>query len=187
MPLTIPLIGSLTDPVQKQIFEQIVSEINGIGSQVGTSGTPLAAPPNIAGVSVSGGNGDLSVVINDPAGKAQPNLGLHYFVEWDTSPAFSNPTQEDIGASRGELLRVGVQSGPVYVRVYSQFRSGPISKHVVFGTLQANGSVTPTPVSVGGTTSPGSPGGGGGAGGGGGGFGGGFTSSGGGARRPNTL
>lgn len=170
MPLTIAQLAPIQseNPYLYETLVQIVQEVNGIGTQTGSSNAPLPAPPNIASVTASGGNGDLTVLITDPAGQAQPNLGLHYFVQFDMNPAFPNPTQIDMSSSRGQPVRVGTGVTNVYVRVFSQFRNSARSPFVYFGTQQ-----NPTAVNVSGATSPPPPGGSGGSGGGGGGFGGG--------------
>jgi hypothetical protein len=164
--LSIPQLAKIRDidPYLHETLVRIVAEVNGIATSTGASGTPLAAPPEIAQVKASASGGLLSVTITDPAGAAQANLGLHYFVEWDTKPSFPNPTVEDIGPARGEQIFIGNQT--VYVRAYSQFRNSPISPKVTYGGSKAiavagGGTVTP-PAPPGGGSGSGSGGGGGG-------------------------
>jgi hypothetical protein len=153
------------DPYLYETLTQIVDEVNGIASQTGSSANQLAAPPNIAALNVVAMNGQFTIAITDPAGQAQPNLGLHYFLEYDTNPAFPNPTVEDIGPSRGKSLQLGNLT--LYWRAYSGFRNSLLSKKVNFG------GKSPTAVVGGGAAVPPPAGAGSGAAGGGGGFGGG--------------
>jgi hypothetical protein len=165
MPLTIAQLAPLqsSHPYLYEALVQIVQEINNIGTQTGSSGTPLPAPPQIAVVEVKAGGGDVTVEIKDPAGQAQPNLGLHYFIEYDTNPAFPNPTVVDNGPSRGAFLHLPGLT--LYFRVTSAFRNSPNSPFVVWG------GTTPTAVATGGAATVAPPGGGSGSAGGGGGFG----------------
>jgi hypothetical protein len=162
--LTLPNVPYLRtlDPRLFETIQKLHDNILLVAQQTGVAGNPLPAPPSIASVTVTGGNGDASVAISDPAGQQQPNLGLHYFVEYDVVPSFANPTVVDIGPARGSLVRVG--TGHFYFRAYSSFRHSPLSAKIPFGA--------PTLVDTTGASSPTPPGGGSGAGGGGGGFGG---------------
>ena len=167
--LTLPhlLYIKRKDPRLAESLESIVNSLNGIHVQGGNAN--IAPPPKIALLAVTASNGFFSVVITDPAGQAESNLGLHYFVEWSTDKNFVNPgpTVEDIGPSRGEYLYIGNLT--TYWRVTSQFRNSSVrSPYVYFG-----GAQNPTAVTGGGTVGGGTPpGGGSGSGGGGGGFGG---------------
>lgn len=169
--------------IDQRLYEsltKIVGVIKDIAQQTGTSNDPLPTPPTIATISVSASNGFFSVSIIDPAGQQQPNLGLHYFIEYSTNPAFppSITTVFDNGPSRGAYLSLGNQT--LYFRAYSQFRNSKISQKVVYG-----GS-SPIAVSGGGSAGPTPPGGGSGSGGGGGGFGN-PTRGGSGPARPSVL
>jgi uncharacterized membrane protein YgcG len=165
------------DPYLYETLTNMVNEVNGLHTQTGSAnGAPVAAPPTIQAISVSAANGFFTITINDPAGLAQMNLGLHYFLEWDVNPNFPNPTSEDISASRGEYIYLGNLT--TYWRAKSQFRNSPMSSpYVYFGTQQ-----NPTAVAGGGAAGGAPAGGGSGSGGGGGGFGGGGGRQGGGLR-----
>jgi hypothetical protein len=114
---------------------------------------------------VTAQNGQFNITLSDPDGMAAPNLGIHRFLEWDTNPAFTNPTVEDIGPAYGESLQLG--NVTAYWRAYSQYRNSAVSQKVIFG------GTTPIAVVGGGAAVPAPPGGGSGGAGGGGGFGGG--------------
>lgn len=169
--LNVPQLARLKDlpgigPYLHEALTKVINEVNGMQNQTGSAnGGAVEAPPEIAGLSVSEQNGWLSVSINDPAGLAHPNLGLHYFVEVDTHNAFSNATSYDISAARGTTIYIG--NNTVYVRAFSQFRNSPNqSARVNYG------GGTPTAV-VGHGSAMTLPGGSSGSAGGGGGFGGG--------------
>lgn len=174
--LVLPHLGRIKDkdPYLGETVESLMREINLIATQTGTSGRSLPAPPNIRTIAVSAQNGQFSITLTDPDGQAAQSLGIHYFLEWDTNPAFPNPTVEDMGPARGESLQLGNLT--LYWRAYSQYRNSPISQKIVYG-----GS-SPIAVVGGGAAVPAPPGGGSGGGGGGGGFGGGNRQ-----RLPNTF
>ncbi len=167
------------DPYLYESLVLIVQELQNMAKLTGTSGTPIPAPPDIASITVTASNGFFSVKLSDPAGQAQDNLGLHRFIEWDTNPAFPNPTVEDIGPSLSEYIQLGNQT--LYFRAYSQFRNSPRSKKIVYG------GANPIAVNGGGSAGPAPPGGGSGSGGGGGGFGGNNFTGGGGRLKVSTL
>lgn len=165
--LVLPHLGRIEgkDPYVAETFRQLLAEINLIAKQTGTSGQLLPAPPNIRGIAVSAQNGQFSITLTDPDGQAAASLGIHYFLEWATDTAFSNPTVEDIGPARGESLQLGNLT--LYWRAYSQFRNSPASAKIVYG-----GTTSPIAVVGGGAAVPTPPGGSSGGAGGGGGFGG---------------
>ena len=148
-----------------ETLRALMNAHNTMTKKTGVSDTPLPAPPNIRAIAVTAQNGQFNITITDPDGQAQASLGLHYFLEWDTTPAFANPTVEDIGPARGESLQLGNQT--LYWRAYSQFRHSPISQKIAYG------GANPIAVVGGGAATPPPPGGGSGGSGGGGGFGGG--------------
>lgn len=164
--LTLPHLGRIEaqDPYLGETLRKIQEHINLIATQTGTSGTPLPAPPNIRSITVTAQNGQFNITLSDPDGQALQSLGIHYFLEWATDAAFSNPTVEDIGPSRGESLQLGNLT--LYWRAYSQFRNSTISQKIVYG------GTSPIAVVGGGNAVPAPPGGGSGGSGGGGGFGG---------------
>ena len=157
-------IESNFDPRLAETFRELLQEVNLIGTQTGASGTRLPAPPNIRAISVTAQNGQFTITLTDPDGQAGQSLGIHYFLEWDTNPAFTNPTVEDVGPARGESLQLGNLT--LYWRAYSQYRNSPISKKIVYG------GTSPIAVAGGGNAVPPPLGGGSGGAGGGGGFGG---------------
>lgn len=167
--ITLPHLSYIRqkDPRLAETLTSLMDQINGIHIQNGSAN--IQAPPAIASIAVTASNGFVSVLINDPAGQALENLGLHYFVEWSTDKNFVNPgpTVEDVGPSRGEYIFTGNLT--TYWRVTSQFRNSSVrSPYTYFG-----GAQNPTAVVGGGAAGGSPPGGGSGSGGGGGGFGGG--------------
>src|SRR6266404_4020921 len=131
--LVLPHLGRIegNDPYVAETFRQLLNAANLIAKQTGTSGQPLPAPPNIRAIAVSAQNGQFTITLTDPDGQAGVSLGIHYFLEWDTNPAFPNPTVEDMGPARGESLQLGNLT--LYWRAYSQYRNSPISKKIVYG------------------------------------------------------
>jgi hypothetical protein len=116
---------------------------------VGADPTGFVPPaPTIQGLNVKAANGQVHVSINDsnPISK-----NLHYFVEYDTSPAFAQPHVEFLGPSRGKVLNLpgktdGGATQNFYFRAYPQYLAGKPGVPVNFG------GTVPTAVSPGGTT-----------------------------------
>jgi len=87
------------------------------------------APPQIGALNVvaSGGYHHFTIQDNSPVQR-----GLEYFIEWDTSPNFTNPQQESLGPDRTWRPQLGVK-GPIYARAYSAYKSSPPSEPVYAG------------------------------------------------------
>ena len=109
--ITLKHLGTIErdNPLLGETLRDIQKHINMIATQTGTSGDPLPAPPNIRSIVVTAQNGQFNIVLSDPDGQAAPNLGIHYFLEWSTDPAFpaGTTTVEDIGPGRGESIQLG--------------------------------------------------------------------------------
>jgi hypothetical protein len=119
------------DPRVAETFRELSQALDNVATQVGVSGTVTKAPPNIRSIAVTAANGYFNVVLTDPDGQAQPSLGIHYFCEWDTTPAFTNPQVIDNGPSRNLYHALGAQT--LYWRAYSQYRYSPRSTAIVYG------------------------------------------------------
>jgi hypothetical protein len=132
------------------IFDQIQTAVNQQGQAVGIDSSGHTTPPDApTAINVKAANGTAHVTITD---NTQRNRALHYFVEADTDPAFSQPHVVHLGASRGAFIPLpGMKDNsdvqPWYFRAYSMhLGSSQASAHQVFG-----GSATPTPVTMGGS------------------------------------
>ncbi len=134
------------DPRLAETLRTLSQAIDNVAAQAGVSGNATKAPPNVRSITVTAANGYFSVTITDPEGQAQPSLGIHYFIEYDTSPSFANRQTIDNGPSRNAYLSLGSQT--LYWRAYSQYRNSPRSTYIVYG-----GS-TPIGVAGGGSAGP---------------------------------
>ena len=148
MPLTLGELADvkMRDPYIYSVFKRIVDHINLIERQSGFA--PLGqipAPPTISGLSVVASNGWFDIQIQDN-GSIQP--GIEYFVEYDTTPNFTNARVFSMGPSRNHVLNLGNQT--LYWRAYSQYRGSTTSAKITFGS-------PPTGVAGGGATSPPAP------------------------------
>lgn len=142
----IPALGNYLS----EALEDIQTAVNQGFSTLGASpNTTLDPPGTIQGLTVkTDGNGNVHAVINDnnPITK-----NLHYFVEHDTDPAFSQPHVYHLGASRTlgpmPLPNFDDDGNPqqFYFRAYSQY---PGSKP---GAVINFGGTAPTAVTPGGT------------------------------------
>lgn len=151
MPLKLLQLAEIErkDPRLGETLRSVVNEINLIAQKAGASGTNTAPPPTIAGITVQPNAGNHEIVINDPVGQSQPSLGIHYFADWDTNPAFNNPHTIVMGPSRNAFVNLG--SHTVYWRGYSQLRNSPRSDFMVHGgstpiAVNAAGSPATTPL-----------------------------------------
>jgi len=144
------------------MFEQIQDSVNQIGTATGVDSTGhTSAPDAPSGINVAAANGVAHVTIND---SSQRNRSLHYFVEADTTPSFSQPHIFDLGAGRGTFLPLPNKDGSGnqlkwFFKAYSmQPGSQKSSPHQVYGGqnpigVEVGGSVQFTPLaSTGGGT-----------------------------------
>lgn len=125
------------------LFRQVQDSLNALGSQTNAQpdGSATAAPlgPSALNVTAAGGVHDVTIQDNAPA-----NRGMHYFLDYDTNPNFTNARTIALGPSRTARLTLGI-SGPVYFRGYNSYPTSAPSAPVYLGT-QAN----PTGVNAGG-------------------------------------
>ena len=150
-----------------RLYESLVSIRDGlrlVAQETGVSGNPLDTPPKISQLQVTASNGFFSIAIIDPAGTQQPNLGLHYFLQYSVDAGFTQSQQLPEQTSRNATIFLGNLT--LFWRVASQFRNSSLSPWVYLG------GTTPTSITGGSASSPTlPPSQGGGSGGGGGGFG----------------
>jgi hypothetical protein len=121
-----------------QKHETLAQQVNGNGK-----GQP-AAPPGIAGLTVSAQNGHFTASISD---NSQIYRGVNYWLEHSDSPHFINPIVEDLGQSRNWHDFLGNTTR--YFRAYSSYASTPPGPPAYHGS-----QVAPLPVAGGGTAGP---------------------------------
>jgi len=131
-------------------LQRIEDAVNALGknSAVAPKGK-IPSPPQVNALTVkTDGNGLVHAVVSDSNPIAK---GLHYFVEYSTDPAFSQPHVVHLGASRSmnpiTLPASDDDGNPqrFFFRAYSQYPgSDP-------GAPQHFGGDTPTPIDPGGT------------------------------------
>jgi hypothetical protein len=143
MPLTVPEIAHVRtrDPRLADALDKIVDEINLTQRTTGVAPPGrLPTPSTLGGISVTAAGGKFDVQLNDP-GVQQP--GIVYFVEFDTSPNFSNAHVQGPFITRNIHLWLG--NATYYFRAYSAYLGGTVtSPHITFG------GTTPTGVAGGG-------------------------------------
>ena len=134
-------------------LQKLVNGVNqlGVATQTDPVGNKTPAPPAIQKLAVkTDGNGNVHAVITD---HNAINKGLHYFVEYDTNPNFTQPHVEHLGVSRTmkptplPAKDDGGNPQKFYFRAYSQYLGGDAGPKIHYG-----GS-TPTGVSPGGSAS----------------------------------
>jgi len=130
-------------------LQKIVDGINNLGQQLAAEPVGHSqAPAPLAGVNVKTAGELVHVTLthNVPVSK-----NIHYFLEYDTNPSFSNPHVEHLGTSRGRVLNLPSLSDTGdthdwYFRAYPQFPGSHPAKPVNFG------GIVPTAVNLDGTT-----------------------------------
>jgi hypothetical protein len=131
-------------------FQRIEDAVNNLGRN--TAAAPkgiLPPPPPIQQVTVkTNGNGLVHAVIGD---ENPIEKGLHYFLEYDTTPDVTQPHVVHLGASRtmNPIALPALDDDGIpqqfYFRGYSQYPGGRPGTPIHFG------GETPAPVAPGGT------------------------------------
>jgi len=137
------------NPSLGNLIRRVINAVNTVAQNAGIA--PLGEsdpPPSIGGVTVKASGGLAHVTISDTNEITKP---IEYFIEHDTDPNFTNPHVKHLVASRGAFIPLPAQddNGTAqnwYFRAYSQHPGSAPSKPVYFGGL------SPSPVSVGGST-----------------------------------
>jgi hypothetical protein len=127
-----------------EALEDLAKGVSNVAQQTNTNPTgKTIAPPQIDALNVTGQNGHFNIQIKDN----NQNLyrGVHYYVEYDTSPTFSNPHTIHLGDSRDHNIFLG--NGSYYWRAYSAYPGSPPSSAAYHGGNFAN----PVAVQGGGT------------------------------------
>lgn len=131
-------------------LQRIEDAANNLGQQSATEPIGLAsAPPpvELVNVKTAGEIAHITLTHNAPI-----NKGVHYFVEYtQNDPNFLAPLVEHLGTSRTATLNLptkldGGSAVNYYVRGYAQYPGSLPSKPVNFGGL------TPSPVTMSGST-----------------------------------
>lgn len=134
------------DPRLVEALDDITSHLEGVMNQTNTApknGTVLP-PPAPSALTVSSNGGIFDAAIHD--NNSPVVRGVNYFLEYSTTPAFSRPTQIDLGASRNWRGHLGNQN--LYWRAYSSYPTSEKSGYAYHG-----GAAQPMVVQGGGTIS----------------------------------
>jgi hypothetical protein len=132
-------------------LERLANGVNTVGDHAGVDPTgTLPPPPPVQNLTVkTNGNGLVHASIED---HNEIKKGLHYFIEYDTTPAFAKPIVKHLGVTRTTdpfLLPTKDDNGQPQVfffRAYSQYPGGEPGQKVQFG------GTNPTAVAPGGTS-----------------------------------
>lgn len=140
-----------SDAITGSLVQKIITAVNNMGRNSGVSPTgQLPAPPAPESLSVKASGGYVHAVITHNAPIQKP---MNYFVEYDTSPDFTQPHVVDYGTSRTHHpwpLPANDDAGNPqswHFRTYAQLPGSQSSARTVFG-----GASGATPVNVGGST-----------------------------------
>ena len=121
-----------------QALRRLRDGVNNLGVNLAADPTQtLPAPPPIQALTVkSNGNGLVHAVINDQNALRR---GVHYFLEYSNEPAFLQPHQIHLGASRSttpfNLPAMDDNGNPQkwYFRAYSMYPGSAPGQKVKFG------------------------------------------------------
>lgn len=144
--LVLPHLNTIlrADPRTGETLKAIRDAINQGHASVGVDPTGVFPTPTApASLTVTATGGFFDAIIQD----ANPQRGLHYFLDWSVDPSFSLPRTIPLGPTRTEYKQLGNQT--LFWRCYSQYQGSEISAYTYFGT-QAN----PTGVAGGGAAAP---------------------------------
>jgi hypothetical protein len=142
-----PIIGRYLSVALQGIQDGVNKLATNLAADASDATVP--APPAIQSLNVkTDGNGNVHAVISDAAGNIQ--RGINYFVEYDTTPNFSQPHVVHLNATR-TMSPIGLPAKDdnnndqlFYFRAYSQYRGGAPGPKINFG------GNTPTSVNPGG-------------------------------------
>jgi hypothetical protein len=131
------------DPQLYSALKTVVEAVNNLGRGTGVDPAgAIAAPSAPAAISVKGGDGIFDIAITDNSPLVR---GINYFVESDSSAAFTQPHVYALGPSRNTRLALGNLT--LYWRAYSQYPGSDPSGATTFGS-------PPTAVTGGGVAGP---------------------------------
>jgi hypothetical protein len=133
-------------------LQRIEDGVNNLGQQLAAEPVGLAQPPaplesvNVKAAAGTGEQVHVTLTHNVPVSK-----NIHYFLEYDNDPSFPAPHVAHLGTSRGTVLNLPSKTdgGAVqnwYFRGYPQFPGSKPAPAVNYGGL------TPTVVTLGGST-----------------------------------
>lgn len=129
--LTLPHLGDLERENWKvaETFRSVMNAINLHGSIVGVdpSGEVFPTPPAPSQIQVTSVAGGFDISIVD----ANPQRGLVYYVEFDTTAGFLAPRTVPLHTTRNVYLPLGAAT--YFFRCYSQFQGSNRSPYTVLG------------------------------------------------------
>lgn len=142
--------GSNWKVLLARALQRIQDGFNNLGQQTGAEPIGFSqTPPTIEGINVKTAGETVHVMLTH---NAPINKGIRYFVEYtQNDPSFGQPFVEDLGTSRHRVLSLptnldGGSAVHYYFRGYPQMPGSQPSKPVNYG------GITPTAVTLGGST-----------------------------------
>lgn len=131
------MLQNVKDPSHREMFKVLQDAINNLSGHIAADPVgETQAPQQIQGLQIKVSGESIHAVITD---NNPLNKGVHYFLEADTDPNFSQPHVIHMGTSRAPLpftLPAKDDSGttrPFYFRAYPQYPGSKPGPHLVFG------------------------------------------------------
>lgn len=121
-------------PLFAEALESLRAGIDTLGQKmnVNPQGQTLPpAPPSALNVVAQNGITHVTLTDNNPRTRQ-----VHYFVEYDTNPNFSNAHTVSLHIGRSARIPTFMGSTPFYVRAYSMYPDGGRSNIIYKGTAQ---------------------------------------------------
>lgn len=143
--LQLPQLKSVetANPKLYTALKSLVDAVNNLGRGTGVDPSGAIEPPDApAALSVTAADGIFDAAITDNSDLVR---GISYFLESDTTPAFTQPHVYALGPSRNSRLSLGNLT--LYWRAYSQYPGSDPSQTTTFGN-------PPTAVTGGGSSGP---------------------------------
>lgn len=123
-----------TAPLTAEAVESLRDGIDTLGQKLNVNPQgPTVAPTPPSALNVVAQNGITHVTLTDNNPRTRQ---VHYFVEYDTSPNFSNAHTLSLHIGRSVRIPTFLGTTPFYVRAYSQYPDGGRSNIIYKGTAQ---------------------------------------------------
>lgn len=141
MPFKVPNIDTIWNhnPIVAEALQSLRDGIETMGQKLSVNPqgpTNAPAPPSAINITAAGGITHVALEDNNPRTR-----NVHYFVEYDTNPNFTNAQTIHLGTARQTRVPTFL-GGSTYWRAYSQYPDSPRSDIKYYGTPENPSAVS---------------------------------------------
>jgi hypothetical protein len=133
-------------PLLAEALQSLRDGVDSLGQKLSVNPqgeTNAPEPPSAINVAAAGGVTHITLTDKNPRTRQ-----VHYFVEYDTDPNFTNAHTEHLGVARTRRIPTFMGADkPLYVRAYAQYPDGRRSSIIYHGSPH-----DPTPINDGAVT-----------------------------------